>query len=298
VDYPDFSSDTCKHNVYYFFADLAGFIAAQILDPAMYLGGLALKKIAGLVGSALGMTKTIDKVSDAAKLTAVVDEVGALKRVVLLDEFKTVRKVLFDNIDDVAKAQDMARGANKALIKLGPKADILKNADALDFLGKHSDECDSILDTLANTGVSGKPTFRPPEKVLEDFSSCEKNFDSFLDTKFNKWADSKQMVSDLENHGKFLTDNGFMKAGDNFEDVCGNSFKNADEYFIVEHPSPAYSKKYDTSYFVSYTKAGVDSGGEFGLMVMCNKSGEIVDAGRRYSHQIKNWPNIPLQKGI
>jgi len=39
VDYPDFSSDTCKHNVYYFFADLAGFIAAQILDPAMMLGG-------------------------------------------------------------------------------------------------------------------------------------------------------------------------------------------------------------------------------------------------------------------
>ena len=148
MDYPGFSSDTCKHNVYYFFADLAGFIAAQILDPAMYLGGIAITKIAGKIKKVLNGADVIDDVSDAAKMAKAAGKLenaghgsGLVKKVV--DDVGDASKWT-DNSGDFFNFMD---GYCDAAKRIGSKVDDI-DYNALRVVGKGGDKVDWTADRI------------------------------------------------------------------------------------------------------------------------------------------------------
>ena len=161
------------------------------------LGGLAIKKIAGLVTSALGtigVVQKVDKAGDAARIMKVVDEAtdsaGLTKYVVKYsDEVSGLEKVV-GSFDEMAQAQ----GAVKALQKMGPKADILKNSDALKILGK-SDNLQwtkkqiTALDEIIRDGGKAGGKF---EGLTVDLAKMEKlantkGFNSLLSRVNSNW---------------------------------------------------------------------------------------------------------------
>ncbi len=250
LDFPDFDSDISKHNSYYFFADAAGFIAATILDPAMLIGGMAIKCVAGVVGNALGFGAGVNKLNKAAKVTAVIgkaDNAAKGKYIVqYVDEVGKLIDTVGDASNDLKKLENVMSGANRAITKLGPKADVLKNADALKLLGKS----DEIGWTGKRIDYLNDVTKNLPQKHLDDLSDAIK-------------VDGCGEF--IEHMGRTLDPNvgkGARKIGNG---DLHNLNKAADKAKDIGAENVAMAKKFDSP--LRQTKSGKRIDGDFDIMV-------------------------------